>query len=149
MIRKAFITLTLLFASILAHAIDPINTGLWGNTAIKGYDPVAYFTESKAKKGKRKYEYTWMGANWHFESKENHDLFVANPEKYAPQYGGYCAYAVSQNTTAGIDPKQFTIVNHKLYLNYNKSINKKWTKNRDQYIIDADEQWREWFPPES
>ena len=141
MIKKALIAMAILFTASVSHAADPINTGFFGNTAIKGYDPVAYFTESKAVKGSKKFTHKWMDAKWRFSSQENKDLFVANPEKYAPQYGGYCAYAVSQNDTAGIDPDQFTILNGKLYLNYNKSINDKWTDNRDQFIIDADKHW--------
>ena len=143
MIRKTLLALALLFTSIAAYAVDPINTGFFGNTAIKGYDPVAYFTENKAVKGDSDYEYKWMGAKWRFSSQKNLALFKENPEKYAPQYGGYCAYAVSQNDTAGIDPDQFTILNGKLYLNYNKSINDKWTKDRDMYIIEADKYWPE------
>ena len=81
------------------------------------------------------------GAKWRFSSAENLTLFQENPEKYAPQYGGYCAYAVSQNTDADIEPAQFTVHGGKLYLNYNESINKKWLGNRDQYIIDADKYW--------
>ena len=144
MIKKVLIASALLFTSILAHAVNPINTGgllSWGNTAIKGYDPVAYFTESRAVEGNSNFKHEWMGATWHFSSKENRDLFAANPKKYAPQYGGYCAYAVAQNTTASIDPTQFTVLNGKLYLNYSKYVNEQWNKERSQYIIDADKNW--------
>ena len=141
MIKKTLIALTMLLTASIGYAADPINTGFFGNTAIKGYDPVAYFTESKAVKGDSDFEYEWMDADWRFSSQKNLDLFKTNPEKYAPQYGGYCAYAVSQNDTAGIDPDQFTVLNGKLYLNYNKSINTKWSKDRDQYIVDADKHW--------
>ena len=140
-ITRAVITLTLLFTSILAHAASEINTGRIGNTAIKGYDPVAYFKEDRAVKGSRDFEYEWKGATWRFSSQENLDDFVASPDDYAPQYGGYCAYAVSQNDLAGIDPDQFTILDGKLYLNFNKRINIKWTANRNQYIIDANNNW--------
>ena len=68
-------------------------------------------------------------------------MFRGNPEKYAPQYGGYCAYAVAQGDTASIQPDQFTIVDGKLYLNYNREINQKWLENRDSYIEDADKAW--------
>ena len=141
--RALFLTLSLTLSMVapFSHAVDAINTGFWGNTAIKGYDPVAYFTENRPVKGSKEFQHQWMEANWRFSSRENLELFKAKPEKYAPQYGGYCAWAVAQNDTAGIDPKQFTILNGKLYLNYNKSINDKWTNNRDQYIIDADKYW--------
>ncbi|MCV6604747.1 MAG: YHS domain-containing protein [Porticoccaceae bacterium] len=136
-----FLFLTLLLTAPFSHAVDAINTGFWGNTAIKGYDPVAYFTENKAVKGSKKFQYEWMDASWRFSSRENLERFRAAPEKYAPQYGGYCAYAVAKNDTAGIDPKQFTIVDGKLYLNYNKSINDKWLQQRDSFIRDADRHW--------
>lgn len=131
----------LMLTTTSAFAVDEIYTGYFSNTAIKGYDTVAYFTENKPVKGSSKFEYSWKGANWHFSSQENLDLFKANPEKYAPQYGGWCAYAVAQNTTASIEPDLFTIVDDKLYLNYSNKINKKWLANRDEYIIDADKNW--------
>lgn len=134
------LALALLF-SPQAFALDKINTTFWGNLAIEGYDPVAYFTKNKAVEGKKQHELEWMGATWRFSSAEHLALFKENPEKYAPQYGGYCAYAVSQNTTAGIEPDLFTIHQGKLYLNYNRSINRKWLEKRDQYITDADNNW--------
>lgn len=139
-IKAVFFAISLLMAS-QAFALDKINASFFGNLAIEGYDPVAYFTQNKAVKGSKQYKFEWMDANWHFSSAENMALFKAAPEKYAPQYGGYCAYAVSQNTTAGIKPELFTLHDGKLYLNYNRSINKKWRADRDQYIIDADRYW--------
>jgi YHS domain-containing protein len=127
--------------SMNSFAVDEIYTGFFSNNAIKGYDTVAYFTEEKAVQGNKKYQYEWKGAKWHFSSQKNLDLFTENPEKYAPQYGGWCAYAVSQNTTASIEPDQFTLVNGKLYLNYDRKINKKWLANKEQYIVDADKNW--------
>lgn len=110
---------------------------------IDGYDPVAYFTERKPVKGLKGFEYQWMEATWRFASKENLELFKEDPEKYAPQYGGYCAYAVSQGYTAKVDPEAWDIVDGKLYLNYSKSVQKKWRKKRDEYIILADKNWPE------
>lgn len=130
----------MLFAA-LASAVEPINTTLLGNVAIKGYDPVAYFTKNAAVKGDRKYRHEWRGANWHFSTQEHLDMFQQAPEKYAPQYGGYCAYAVAQNDTANIDPTQFTIHDGKLYLNYNKKINQKWLANKAPFIEQADKYW--------
>jgi len=124
-----------------AFALDAVNTTFFGNLAIEGYDPVAYFTENKPVEGRKKYQTEWMDANWRFSSTENLALFKENPEKYAPQYGGYCAYAISQNSVAGIKPELFTIHDGKLYLNYNRSINKKWRQGRDQFIIDANQYW--------
>ena len=133
----------LLVMSFPVQALDAINTTFFGNLAIKGYDPVAYFVENRAVKGKAKFEHEWMEANWRFSSKDNLEAFKRNPDKYAPAYGGYCAYAVSQNDIAGIEPEQFTIYKGRLYLNYNQSINQKWLSNRDSYITDADRYWPE------
>lgn len=124
-----------------AGAIDPINTTLFGNKAIEGYDPVAYFTQGKAVKGQKSISHEWKGATWFFASEENKARFVAEPEKYAPQYGGYCAYAVSQGSTAGIDPEAFAIVDGKLYLNYNRKIQQQWEGHREKFIRDADANW--------
>ncbi|MGB7413736.1 MAG: YHS domain-containing (seleno)protein, partial [Thermosynechococcaceae cyanobacterium] len=84
--------------------------------AIRGYDPVAYFTESQPVQGKSEFAYDWKGATWHFASAEHRDLFSGEPAKYAPQYGGYCAWAVKEGTTAPIDPQAWKIVDGKLYL---------------------------------
>ena len=133
--------ITLLGISKGALALDPVYTGLFSDKAIKGYDTVAYFTQGAAVEGDEEFSTEYLGATWLFSSQENLDLFVEDPEKYAPQYGGYCAYAVSLNKTASIKPELFTIEDGKLYLNYNKKINDKWLENREQYILDADKNW--------
>jgi len=92
--------------------------------AIKGYDPVAYFTESAAVKGDEAYSYEWNHGLWLFSSNANRELFEEDPEKYAPQYGGYCAYAVAKGKFAKVDPEKWTVLDGKLYLNYNKRINR-------------------------
>ena len=125
--------------TLSAYALDPVYTS-WGK-AIKGYDPVAYFTQSKPVKGDRDFTYRWQGATWYFASAANRDAFQAAPEKYAPAYGGYCAYAVSQNTTAKIDPTAWAIVDGTLYLNYSLDIQKKWEANRAAFITAADANW--------
>lgn len=132
---------SLFLASPFAAAVDPIYTPLFSKVAVKGYDTVAYFSENKAVKGNKKISYEWQGAVWLFSSEENRQRFIATPKKFAPQYGGYCAFAVAQDKTASIDPTLFTIVNGKLYLNYNKSINKKWLNNKEGFIVDADKNW--------
>ena len=126
--------------SLTALAEKPVNTTLFG-VAIKGYDPVAYFTDQKPVKGEKAFKFEWMDAEWRFASQENLDKFKADPEKYAPQYGGYCAWAVSQGSTAGIDPDAWKIVEGKLYLNYNKKIQKKWETDIPGHIKLADENW--------
>lgn len=96
-----------------------INTGYFGNVAIKGYDPVAYFTESRAVKGSKDITSDWLGATWQFSSTEHRDSFTASPIKYAPQYGGLCSDGVAYgSTTTNIDPEAWRIIDGKLYLNY-------------------------------
>ena len=126
------------FFTSAAFANDPIETGTFNNYAIYGYDPVAYFTMEKAVKGDKKITHEWRGAEWHFSSEEHKAMFVSDPEKYAPQYGGYCAYAMSDNRLVGIDEDAWTIHNGKLYLNYSMSVMEEWRKKMDQYIEEAD-----------
>lgn len=145
---KLISRLSLIFALSLgllasANAKDPVNSTTFGNVAIKGYDPVAYFLESKPVKGSKKYQVEWKGAKWRFVSKANKTAFEADPKAYAPQYGGYCAWAVSQGYTAGIDPDAWDIVDGKLYLNYSKSVQADWKKDRASLIEKADKNWPE------
>jgi len=117
------------FAGIVVVALAMMgNVFLKDKLSIKGYDPVAYFTAGKMAKGRKDFEQQWMGATFRFSSKENFELFKKAPEKYAPQYGGYCAYAVSHGYTAPVDPEAWDIVNGKLYLNYSKSVQKKMAR---------------------
>jgi YHS domain-containing protein len=109
--------------------------------AIRGYDAVAYFKEGKPVKGDPKFSYTWKDAQWLFSSQKNLDLFKANPDQYAPQYGGYCAYGTSQGHKAPTDPQTFTVVKGKLYLNYNPSVKVMWVKDTIGYITQADKNW--------
>ena len=109
--------------------------------ALKGYDPVAYFKDHKAVKGNAKYKLRHGAAVWYFASDEHRQAFKSNPGKYKPRYGGYCAWAMSQGKLADIDPKAWKIHAGKLYLNYNKAIQRKWEKNMKAFIRDADEKW--------
>jgi YHS domain-containing protein len=109
--------------------------------AIRGYDPVAYFTEGKPVQGKEEFVYNWNNASWYFSSAQNLNLFKANPEKYAPQYGGYCAYGLSNGYKASTVPEAWTIVNGKLYLNYSLKVRDTWDKNRAERIANADKSW--------
>ena len=84
-----------------------------------------------------------MVQKWQFSSAENRETFVKNPTKYAPQYGGYCAYAVSQGYTASADPQAWKIVDDKLYVNYNLSVKEKWVKDIPKYIADANKNWEQ------
>jgi len=144
---KKVIQIIVVFGSLImaqaSFALDPVYTSFFSNKAIKGYDTVAYFTQGKPVKGSSDYQTDYQGAQWLFSSQSNLDLFLAEPEKYAPQYGGYCAWAVSQNSTASIRPDLFTIVNGKLYLNYSDKINDRWLKDQTALIEQADKHWPE------
>ena len=120
--------------------VDPINKDRSG-TALKGYDAVAYFTKGQALKGQAQFAHQWMSSRWLFASQENRDAFAADPAKYAPQFGGYCSWAVSQGYTAPIDPEAWKIVNGKLYLNYDKDIQRKWEKDMTRLIGEAERNW--------
>jgi YHS domain-containing protein len=102
---------------------------------------VAYFTQSKPVKGSSTFSYQWMNSTWWFASAEDRDEFVGNPEKYAPPYGGYCAYGVSQGHTAPIDPEAWTIIEVKLYLNYSKGVKNTWSGAIPKHIDEANRNW--------
>lgn len=122
-------------------ARPPVWTGLASSVAIRGFDPVAYFTVGQPTRGNPRFATTWNGAQWHFASAANRDAFVANPQRYAPQYGGYCAWAVSQGYTAGIDPMAWRIVGGRLYLNYNRQIQQRWESDIPGNIAAANRNW--------
>jgi YHS domain-containing protein len=111
--------------------------------AINGYDPVAFFTEQKPVKGNDQFTYKWKDAEWHFSSQQNLDSFAKHPEKYAPQYGGYCAYGCSEGHKAPTIPDTWTIINGKLYFNYNNKVKELWNKNREERIEQANKNWFE------
>ncbi len=111
--------------------------------AIRGTDPVAYFTEGEPVAGSAEFEHEWKGATWRFASAENRDLFVENPEQYAPQYGGYCAYAVANGYTASIDPEAWRIVDDKLYLNFSPRVQRLWQRDIPGHITQANANWPE------
>jgi len=140
LIRTLIFTILFGFCS-LAMAADPIYTTVFNNRAVGGYDAVSYFSESGPVKGSKKYQTQYKGADWRFSSQENLDAFLLEPEKYAPAYGGYCAYAVSQGTTFRGDPRHWNIHEGKLYLNFNNSVNKKWKADKENFITLADEKW--------
>ncbi len=123
-----------------AFAIEPVYSDR-ADRAIKGYDPVAYFTDAKPVKGNSDFTYEYNGAVWYFSSAENRQAFIDNPEKYAPQFGGYCAWAVSRGYTAKIDPDAWYIHEDKLYLNYSKSVRKTWKGDIPGNIAKAQSNW--------
>lgn len=120
---------------------DPVYTGRFSNTAVEGHDAVAYFTQGKPVKGSKDFSTEYQGAEFRFVSAENLETFKADPAKYAPQYGGYCAWAVSQGMTAKGDADHWAIVDGKLYLNYNKKIQNTWNEDRAGFIVKADAEW--------
>lgn len=137
----SFVLLLALAGALPALAISPVNKTLLGGIAIDGYDPVAYFSEARPVEGKKEHSFEWRGAVWRFASAEHRELFAKSPEKYAPQYGGYCAYAVAKGTTAGIDPAAWTVRGGKLYLNYDAEVQAKWLQDPDGFIAKADANW--------
>jgi len=130
----------LLVSTAVSAGKSEVYSPLLGN-AIGGYDPITYFIQGKAVKGSAGNAIEYRGATWHFESAENKALFQRNPEKYAPQYGGYCAYALSQGNLVSSDPHVWSIVNGKLYLNYSKDVRDIWKKDIPGYIGKADGNW--------
>lgn len=146
-IRLSLIVLAMLVTSMgLASAAEPVNTlekALFGykpnGIAIRGYDTVAYFTQGKPVMGDSAYATQWMGATWQFASQEHLSSFEENPERFAPQYGGYCAYGVAQGYLVKIEPEQWTIVDDKLYLNFDKEVQGKWQEDKGGFIAKADE----------
>lgn len=109
--------------------------------AIKGFDPVAFFTESKAVKGIDSFIYQWNDATWSFSTLTNLNSFKLNPDKYAPQFGGYCAYGAAGNHKAPTQIDTWTIKNNKLYFNYNQSVKQKWNSQQDSLIKQAEFHW--------
>ena len=124
-----------------AFAKDPVYTGTFSSLAVSGYDPVAYFTEGKPVEGSGDHEYEWNGATWRFSSADNLNSFKTEPEAYAPQYGGYCAWAVSEGYTASSDPQAWRIADGRLYLNYSEGVQKTWVQDIPGNIAKADANW--------
>lgn len=128
--------------SLPAQAGQPeIFTGLDKGKGAAGHDVVAYFTDGKPVKGKAEYSTEWKGATWQFSSADNLAKFQANPEAYAPQYGGYCAYGVAKGSLVKGEPDQWKIVDGKLYLNYSAGVQKTWSKDIPGYISTANKNW--------
>ena len=115
---------------------------LGGNgVAVKGYDVVAYETERAPVKGRAEFEYRWQGAVWRFASAANRDRFATSPERFAPQFGGYCAWAVSRGYTADIDPEAWRIIDGKLYLNYSRRVQRMWEQDVPGNIAKGAANW--------
>ncbi|MGX5850744.1 YHS domain-containing (seleno)protein [Mesorhizobium sp. PL10] len=125
-----------------AWADDSVNTGYFGGVAIMGYDTVAYFTDGKAVKGSEEFTYEWLGTPWHFASKKHQEMFMSEPVKYAPQYGGYCAgEVVGGGVTVNVDPEAFKIIDGKLYLIYDVGNADDFAAHAAENIPKADANW--------
>src|SRR3954468_22595430 len=125
-----------------AWADGSVNTGYFGGVAIMGYDTVAYFTDGKAVKGSENISYNWLGTPWHFASKKHQEMFMSDPVKYAPQYGGYCAgEVVGGSVTVNIDPEAFKIIDGKLYLIYDVGNADDFAAHAGDLIPKADAKW--------
>ncbi|MDD1784292.1 YHS domain-containing protein [Enterovibrio sp. ZSDZ35] len=137
---RVLILIAMLFTSSV-YAADDVYTGFFSNKAVSGYDTVSFFDGAPVK-GKSAFKTKYQGADWLFASQENLDKFLADPEQFAPQYGGYCAWAIAEkDDLAPGDPKYWKIVDDKLYLNYDQSIQNKWEKNIPGFIDLGNSNW--------
>ncbi len=126
-----------------ANAGDPqwmVNAGQDG-VAIKGYDTVAYFTENRSMPGTPEFSYTWQDVDWYFANSKHRNLFAANPERYAPQFGGFCANGMSKGKVVVADPEAWTIVDEKLYIKFSEVARDKWRQDKARKIEKANEVW--------
>ncbi|HEX5167670.1 MAG TPA: YHS domain-containing (seleno)protein [Cyclobacteriaceae bacterium] len=138
--KTAFFSSLILSLSISAQCQQPEIYSSSG-TAINGYDVVAYFKEGQPVEGSKDFSYEWKGAQWLFSSQGNLATFKSDPEKYAPQFGGYCAFGVAEDHTAPTKPDAWTIVDGKLYFNYNTDVRKMWREKQAEYIQQGNQNW--------
>ncbi|MBN1688009.1 MAG: YHS domain protein [Candidatus Omnitrophica bacterium] len=136
-----FLCFSLLGCEPLVLAASPVSKDD-RNAAIFGYDPVAYFKDEKPMKGSGDYTFHWGGAQWYFTSQEHLDLFKEDPQAYLPQYGGFCAWALSQGRLSKANPEAWVIYQGKLYLNCSPAVHQLWLQDRDKMIEIADELWK-------
>lgn len=133
------LTILFLLAALAGDPKPAVNVS--GNLALDGYDAVAYVTDGRPIKGLPHVSTTWSGAVWRFASAEHRDAFLKDPERYAPQFGGYCAWAVAHGYLANGDPEAWRIVDGKLYLNYSKRVQKRWEADIPGYIVKGQANW--------
>jgi hypothetical protein len=138
--KQFFITAGFIVAAIVSFAQKPEIYSPSG-IAINGYDVVAFYKEAKAVKGSDAFSYQWKNADWLFSTQQNLDSFKLSPEKYEPAYGGYCAYGTSRGYKAPTIADTWTIINQKLYFNYNMKVKELWDKDRNMYIDSANIKW--------
>ena len=139
-IKSVAVAATLLLSSFSFASNIDVNGGE-NDLAIHGYDPVAYFTQHKPVKGSHHYTVAHNSVIYQFSSESNRDAFRGNPEKFAPQFGGFCAMGVALNKKLDIDPMAWRVVDGKLYLNLNKAVQKKWLSDVDGNLETANRTW--------
>jgi len=137
--RNITLALAMLVMNFSSWAIDSVLNDM--GLAIGGYDPVAYFTEQRAVRGNPKFTYQWQDVTWQFDSNSNKMLFISDPIKYSPQYGGYCAYAIAKDAIVPGDPKVWTVTDNKLYFNYSPKIEQRWLLHIQGYTARANKKW--------
>jgi len=139
---KNIVIVMLAVASLVSAGskVDAVNKNREG-VAVEGYDVVAYFEVGRPVKGWAQHKAMWNGAEWWFASGEARDKFLSEPMRFAPQFGGYCAWAVSNNYTAEIEPDAWKIVDGKLYLNYNKDVRTMWAREQEKRIAAGERNW--------
>ncbi len=142
LVAAALVLLATLAGQVSSARAAEVNTGYFGNVAIMGYDTVAYFKMNDAVKGSEDLAFDWLGATWQFANEEHRQSFMANPIKYAPQYGGLCSLGVAYGeVTREIDPEAWSIIKGKLYLNYSKGGMGDFSEDADTMITRADAKW--------
>jgi len=149
MIQKTHLSLIFFFLMALLsacgtksiHSLPESISKTVDNLAIEGYDAVAYQTAEHAFKGNSQYEFYWNGAKWLFVSKENQERFASDPDRYAPQYGGYCAWSVSEDKVMKADPSVWKVVDGKLYLIQSDMVREIWEKSQPELIKKSNENW--------
>ena len=139
-VKSTFMTTALVACSLTFAANIEVNANS-NDIAISGYDTVSYFTKGTPTKGSNNFTAAYNGAIYQFSSADNRDLFKADPSKYAPQYGGFCAMGVALNKKLDTDPTAWHIRGDKLYLNYNKAVQTKWNTDIPGYIETAQVNW--------
>jgi YHS domain-containing protein len=141
----ALIVTTIVFSALTvtlaAQPTPPVAFNTTRGVALDGYDVVAYFVSGRPIRGSAAFAHRWQGVTWHFATADNRDAFAETPERYAPQFGGYCAYGVSRGYAVDVDPNAWSIVDGRLYLNYSKSVQRTWDKDRASYIQKAEANW--------
>lgn len=142
--RRHVLTASVLLSLPLLTGARPAAAGGWfaeGGLALGGYDPIAYFTEGAPRRGSADLALSRDGVEWRFASPANRDAFAADPHRYAPQYGGWCAWAAAEGYLAPIDPRAWRIVEGRLYLNANARIQRRWERDIPGFIARADANW--------